>query len=200
MARVCAELRQNPAFLRQENQNISSKIKERGFKNIHADYVAAVALGDYLAETIIFGTEPEDARSGALKCAEEIYALNEAQMSADVVSRAWDFIVGWLVSNEHRFSPDASPFYGRSEASPGGQNHEYFVIPQYLNVALEDAGFNVKKTFQGLRERGLIVTQRDSAGKERTKTNGWVYGKQVRGYVFHIRSEGIQPLRGNGNN
>ncbi|MCL2509433.1 MAG: hypothetical protein FWF05_09680, partial [Oscillospiraceae bacterium] len=112
---------------------------------------------------------------------------------------AWDFITGWLVSNEHRFSPDASPFYGKTEPSPGGQYGEYFVIPQYLDEALEDAGFNVKKTFQGLRERGYIAINRDSEGKERTKHSGWVCGKTVRGYLFRIKTNNIQPLRGGKN-
>ena len=117
-------------------------------------------------------------------------------MSTDVVERAWDFITGWLVSNEHRFSPDASPFYGKTEPSPGGQYDEYFVIPQYLDAALEEAEFNVKKTFQGLRERKYITTHTDSEGKERTKPLAWIGGKAIRCYHFQMRSNRIQPLRG----
>ena len=131
-----------------------------------------------------------------MECGEEVYALNESQMSADVVERAWDFIIGWLVSNEQRFSPDATPFYGKVEPSPGGQYDEYFVIPQYLDRALEEAGFNVKKTFQGLRERGYITTRKEGDGKERTKGDAWVNGKHVRGYVFSVKTNNIQPLRG----
>ncbi|MCL2509211.1 MAG: DUF927 domain-containing protein, partial [Oscillospiraceae bacterium] len=123
---VCSMLRENPDFLRREFQRISNKFKELGFRNIHADYVSAVALGDYLAETLIFGTDSDTAMREALACGGEVYALNESQMSADVIERAWDFITGWLVSNEHRFSPDASPFYGKTEPSPGGQYGEYF--------------------------------------------------------------------------
>jgi len=196
MRSVCAMLRESPDFLRREYQTISNKFKEQGLRNIHADYVAAVTLGDILAETIIFGTDSETARREALRCGEEIYALNESQMSTDVVERAWDFIQGWLVSNEHRFSSDATPFYGKTEPSPGGQYDAYFVIPQYLDNALEEAGFNVKKTFQGLRERGYVTTEKDNEGKERTKNRVWVYGKQVRCYVFQIKSDSIQPLSG----
>ena len=200
MRSVCAALRENPDYLRREFQKISDGYKGRGLRNIHADYVAAVTLGDYLAETLIFGADSETAMNGAMKCGEEVYALNETQMSTDVVERAWDFITGWLVSNEHRFSPDATPFYGKTEQSSGGQYEEYFVVPQYLDEALEDAGFNVKKTFQGLRERGLITTQKDSDGKERTKHSGWLYGKTVRGYMIRVQSNNIQPLRGRKDN
>ena len=193
---VCSMLRENKDALRREYQRISNKIKEKGLRNIHADYVSAVALGDYLAETLIFGTDSETALCEALACGEAVYALNDAQMSSDVVERAWDFITGWLVSNEHRFSSDATPFYGKSEFDPGEQYTEYLVIPQYLDDALEEAGFNVKKTFQGLRERGYITTQKDSAGKDRTKHSGWVYGKTVRGYLLRVQTSHAQPYKG----
>jgi hypothetical protein len=200
MRAVCAALRDDPDYLHREYASIATELKNRGLRNIHADYVAAVTLGDYLAETIIFGTDAETARRDALHCGEQIYALNEAQMSTDVVQRAWDFIVGWLVSNEQRFSPDASPCYGKMGSSPGGQHAEYFVIPQYLDAALEDAGFNVRKTFQGLRERGHIATETDSDGKTRTKGRSWVNGKQIRGYEFNVATNDIPPLRGSKEN
>ncbi|MDL2318171.1 DUF927 domain-containing protein [Eubacteriales bacterium OttesenSCG-928-A19] len=196
MRAVCAKLAADPACLRREYTAITEDLRGRGLRNVHADYVAAVALGDILAETIVFGTDAETARREALRCGEEVYALNEAQMSTDVVERAWDFIVGWLISNEHRFDAAASPFYGKSETSPSGQYDDYFVIPQYLDEALDDAGFNVKKTFQGLRDRGLISTQRDSDGYERTKSNARVFGKLVRSYHFRIKSDQVPPLGG----
>ncbi|MCL2818032.1 MAG: DUF927 domain-containing protein, partial [Clostridiales bacterium] len=194
MRAVCAKLRENPDSLRQEYLSILEELKRRGLKNIHADYVAAVCLGDVLAETVVFGTDAETARREALSCEEAVYAVNESQMSTNVVDRAWDFIKGWLVSNEFRFSPDAAPFYGKSEAY--GQDSEYSVIPAYLDSALEDAGFNVKKTLQGLREQGYIATQKDSEGKERTKKLVWIYGKPVRCYVFKLATDNVPPLRG----
>jgi hypothetical protein len=196
MRAVCARLGENKDALLIEYRSIAEELRSKGLKNIHADYVAAVTLGDILAETIIFGTDAETARREAVKCGEEIYALNEAQMSTDVVQRAWDFITGWLVSNEHRFSPDATPCYGKAEPSAGSKYTEYFAIPLYLDSALEEAGFNVKKTFQGLRERGFVIMQKDSDGSDRTKTVGRVNGKVVRGYSFRVKSEHIQPLRG----
>ena len=196
MRAICGILRENPDWLLREYRSISEEFKARGLRNIHADYVSAVTLGDILAETIIFGMDAAAAREEALRCGETVYALNEAQMSMDVVERAWDFIVGWLVSNGNRFSPDASPFYGKMEPSPGGKYDEFFVIPQYLDAALEDAGFNVKKTFQGLRERGLITTQTDADGKERTKSSGSVGGKPIRGYLFRLKGDSIPPLNG----
>ena len=88
------------------------------------------------------------------------------------------------------------PCYGKIEPSPGDQQTEYFVIPLYLDAALEDAGFNVKKTMQGLRERSFITTQKDSEGKERTKSSAWINGKCIRAYLFRVQSDHIQPLRG----
>ena len=125
-----------------------------------------------------------------------VYRLNETQMSTDVVERAWDYITGWLVSNEHRFSPIAVPFYGKIGESAGKRCVDYFVIPQYLDEAIEEAGFNVKKTFQGLRERGFITTQMDSEGKERTKSLAWICGKPVRCYHFCISGIKNPPFQG----
>jgi hypothetical protein len=195
MRAVCARLCENKNALLTEYRSIADELRGKGLRNIHADYVAAVTLGDILAETIVFGTDYETARREAVKCGEDIYALNEAQMSTDVVQRAWDFITGWLVSNEHRFSPDARQCFGRVEPADDGYV-EYRVIPHNLDEALESAGFNIKKTFQGLRERGFITTQVDSEGKERTKSSFWVNGRTVRGYCFRIQTNDIQPLRG----
>ena len=194
MRAVCARLKEDPGFLRREYLSILEDLNLRGLKNIHADYVAAVCLGDILAEIVIFGTDLETARQEALACGEAVYAVNESQLSSNVVERAWDFIKGWLVSNEFRFSSDAAPFYGKTEAY--GQDSEYAVIPAYLDSALEEAGFNVKKTLQGLRERGYIATQKDSEGKERTKKLVWLYGKPVRCYVFRLATDSIPPLCG----
>jgi len=196
MRAVCGMLRENPDCLRREYRAVEENLRSGGLRNIHADYIAAVVLGDILAETILFGTDADTARRGAIQCGMEIYTLNETQMSADVVERAWDFVKGWLVSNENRFSPDISPYYGKLQQSPGGRYDEFFVIPQYLDKALEDAGFNVKKTFQGLRERGYITTQKDGDGKERTKALGRVGDKVLRGYLFRLESHGVRPLNG----
>jgi hypothetical protein len=197
MRNICAMLGENPDCLKNlYNQIFSKEIKDRGMKNLHADYVAAVAMGDYLAEMIIFGTDKTTALHESMKCGEIVYALNEQQMSTDVIERAWDFVAGWLVSNEVRFGNDVTPNYGKKGESTGGRFAEYYVIPQYLDAELEKAGFNVKKTMQGFKERGLIVTQKDSAGSERIKRVAWVSGQSVRCYVFHLDSNGIQPLCG----
>jgi bacterioferritin-associated ferredoxin len=199
MRAVCAILKNDPDYLKNlNNQMFSSVFKSRGLKNLHADYVSAVALGDYLAETIIFGTDKETAYNEALKCGETVYALNEQQMSTDVIERAWDFVSGWLVSNEGRFSHDASPYYGKKAETPGGQFTEFYVIPQYLDEELEKAGFNVKKTFQGFKERGLIATQADGGGKTvRTKVKTRIGDALLRCYLFKLGRDGIVPLSGN---
>jgi site-specific recombinase XerD len=193
-AMVC----ENPDSLKNlYNQVFSSKFKALGLKNIHADYVAAVALGDYLAETIIFGTNSETALKEAIECGCAVYSLNENQLTKDAIDRAWDFVQGWLISNTSRFNYDASPYYGKIIETPGGQFFDYFVIPQYLDFELEKAGFNVKKTFQGFRERGYIQTYHDSEGKVRTKISGRIEGKLLAGYVFRLENNDIKPLNGN---
>jgi uncharacterized protein (DUF927 family) len=197
MRAVCAILNENPDSLKNLlNQVFSREFKLLGLKNIHADYVAAIALGDYLAETILFGTDRETAIKQALECGQTVYAMNENQLTNDAVERAWDFVQGWLVSNTSRFNLESSPYYGKVTPSQGNQNADYFVIPQYLDYELEKAGFNIKKTLQGFRERGYIHTYLDSSGKLRTKTYGKIDGKTLAGYLFSIQNDGIKPLCG----
>ncbi|GHV07652.1 hypothetical protein FACS1894217_08840 [Clostridia bacterium] len=197
MRHICAMLRIDVNCLKKlYNQTFSNEFKQRGLKNIHADYIAAVALGDYLAETLIFGTDSEVALRGAIAMGETIYQINESQISDDSTERAWDFVTGWLVGNEGRFTHDATPCYGKTQQSPGGNFAEFYVISQHLDTALEDAGFNVKKAFQGFREQGLIETYKDGNGKVRTKTRYRLGDTLVNGYVFRLKSEGIKPLVG----
>jgi hypothetical protein len=197
MRSICGMLNENADSLKNLfNQVFSSKFKALGLKNVHADYVSAVALGDYLVETIIFETDKETAVKEAIECGITLYKMNQTQIGSDAVDNAWHFVQGWLISNTSRFSSDASPYYGKTTVSADNQSIEYFVIPQYLDFELEKAGFNVKKTFQGFRERGYIQTYRDSEGKTRTKTNGRIDGKTLAGYVFCLDNEGIKPLNG----
>jgi hypothetical protein len=194
MRAICAVIREQPDYLRREYLRFAEMFKERGLKNIHSDYVAAVALGDYLAETIIFDTDKETAEHEAVNCGAAVYAMNAEQLSDNAVARAWDFTQGWLVSNEGRFSMDASPYYGKIEQSNNGQETEFFVIPQYLDDALEDAGFNVKKTMQGFKEQGYLKVFKDSEGKFRTKTRVRISSNLLSVYRFNLQRDGIRPL------
>jgi len=197
MRAVCANLKADPDCLKNlYNKVFLNELKSRGLKNIHADYVAAVALGDYLAETLIFGTDTETAKQEATACAETVYAMNAEQLSDNAVERAWDFTQGWLVSNSGRFSHDASPYYGKTEDSTDGGCTDFYVIPQYLDNALEEAGFNIKKTMQGFRERGRIATYRDGDGKIRTKTRARIGSSLLYTYHFRLVCEEIRPLNG----
>jgi len=191
MKAICSDLERKPGMLRDMFANAASDLRERGLHNVHADYVAAVTVGDFIAETTVFGTDAQTAYREALQCAEEIYAINASQMSADTTERAWNFIKGWLVGNEKRFTADAFPCYGRLISR--GKHYEYSVIPQYLDEALEDAGFNVQKTMKGLRDKKLIDLYRDSEGKLRTKTKIRIGDKTLWGYKFNIPCDGSEP-------
>jgi uncharacterized protein (DUF927 family) len=192
MKAVCERLRENAEYLKTEYGKIAGRFREKGMRGVHADYIAAVTLGDWLAERIIWNTDSETAMKKAFECGEYIFRNNTEQEQSDTAARAWDFVTGWLVSNDNRFAEDASPYYGKK----GKRSGEYYVIPQYLDKALEDAKFNVAKAIQGFRERNYITTQRDSEGKIRTKTLTNVFGVNVRVYKFCIGAapEGLKLL------
>jgi len=196
MREICAALRETPDYLRSLYLRFVDAFKMRGLKNVHSDYVAAVAVGDYLAETIIFGTDAETAEQNAIECGVAVYAMNTEQLSDNAVTRAWEFTQGWLVSNEARFNYDTTPYYGRIEQCSDGKTASYYVIPQYLDNALEDAGFNVKKTMQGFREQGKVITFTDHEGKVRTKKRVRVNGNSVSVYHIQIERDGTPALGG----
>jgi len=196
MKAVCERLKENPDYLSTEFEGIVAKFREIGLKSVHADYIAAVTLGDYLAERIIFGAGSAAAMRDAVKNGQYIFENNAEQMRDDVVLRAWEFIIGWLISNENRFSPDAAPCFGKKERSKGGQFNEYFVIPSHLDAALEEVGFNVDKTVKGLKERELLCGYVDSSGKHRSKWPARINGTMGFVYKFQVKNEGdkINPL------
>jgi hypothetical protein len=180
------------------NQTFSNKFKELGLRNIHADYVAAVALGDYLAETIIFGTDKKTAEKEAIECGISVYKAHESEVSDDSIERAWNFVTGWLIGNTQKFSVESTPCFGRVNSNGVERYDEYFVIPQFLDDALQDAGFNVRKSLSGFREQGLIeVYIEPSGGKVRNKIRRRIDGKLLWGYVFKLsRDDLIPPLSG----
>jgi len=193
MRAVCTELKERPDYLRKLYVEFSAAFKAMDITGIHADYVAAVAAGDFLAETMIFDADKDAAKHRAIACGADVYGMNKTQLSASAVERAWDFTTGWLVGNEARFSPDASPQYGKISESGGGAFTEFYVIPHYLDKDLEDAGFNIKKTMQGFKEQGLIETQTEGS-MTRTKVKAWISGKSLRCYLFRLKSDEFGAL------
>jgi hypothetical protein len=193
---VCSRLKENPEFLRKEYERIVALFKAQKMKSVHADYIAAITLGDILAETLIFGTDTKVAEREAFENGRLMFENNLTQMNGDTTERAYEFVKGWLVSNDYKFaSPEFQSTYGRKQESAGGQSDEYYVIPLYLDEALEKAGFGVAKAIQGFMERGYLVTKSEGDGKRKT-VQARINGKNMRVYRFDLSKKDptvVQP-------
>ena len=197
MREICGRLSRDSEYLKQLYSRFTEVFKNNGLSGAHADYVTAVALGDYLAETIVFGTDKDRAFAEAVDCGVKIYGMNAAQLQEDSVTAAWEFIVGWLVSNTQKFEDGAPVRFGYllgDTKEPGID--EYFIIPDYLDSALRDAGFSARKTMQGLKERGIIVTYTEpGSGKIRNQVRKKIQGTRIWGYQFkQENTEAIPPM------
>ena len=93
---------------------------------------------------------------------------------ANTIERAWDFVTGWIASNRNRFAPDSTPCYGKIESD------KVYIIPSILHQALSENGFNYSKITRGFKDKGLILTQIDSDGHERTQIQKKINGLNKR--------------------
>ena len=165
--------------------NISEKIAKEDYKKLlkeidfkcdfevpraQLDNVSAVCLGDYYAEISVFNTPKNEAWSESIELGTQILENCKELQKADTVSRAWDFVMGWIASNKNRFSPDSTPCYGKFEKG------RVYIIPNVLRQALKENGFDYSKVTRGFKDRELIKTQKDVHGVNRMHTQKWING------------------------
>lgn len=142
--------------------------------------LAILGMGDYFSSRFVFGLSEADAWGQAVEFMLNLPVHNiESRQEIDQVSRAYDVIRGWLVSNRAHFNRGAQiqePQYGIIR----GQT-QFCVIGTILNAELSKMGFSARKVMSGLAERGLISPGND--GKNLTRLVK-IDGTPVRCYVF----------------
>lgn len=169
-------------------ERFMTALEERFGVSGYMPCVAVVCLGDYYAAQSLWNENPEVAFAKAVVMGVDVLNNNKDLLRGDSVLRAWEFVTGWLVSNQNRFDTDSTPYYGKVS-----NDGAFLVIPHYLDSALEEAGFNVAKSIQGFRDRKLLVTKMDAAGKERTKHRTTINGIDVSVYRFELSVDDSIP-------
>lgn len=169
---------------------LCAKLVELYGKSAYVDNVSVVCLGDYYSSVAVFKKDKETAWNEALKLGVEILSNNEQLKKTDTVSRAWDFVIGWITSNYSKFSTDSNPCYGTVE------NGRCFVIPSCLRSALEENNFDYGKITRGFKERGLIETFEDKDGVLRMQTSKRINGVPTKVFVIKLPEDrnSISPL------
>ena len=164
------------------------KLAEQYGKSAYVDNVSVVCLGDYYSSMAVVKIDRETAWNEALELGIQILSNNEQLIKTDTVSRAWDFVIGWITSNYSRFSTDSNPCYGTIE------NDKCYVIPSCLRNALEDNNFDYGKITRGFKERGLIETFGDNSS--RMQTTKRINGVPAKVFVIKLPEDNIsvRPL------
>lgn len=138
------------------------------------DSISAVCLGDYYSSISVFDIEKSQAMNEAIELGIKILENCKELQKANTIDRAWDFVTGWIASNRNRFAPDSTPCYGKIESN------KVYIIPNILRQALSENGFNYSKITRGFKDKGLILIQIDSEGRERTQIQKKINGLNKR--------------------
>lgn len=123
--------------------------KHNGGNSIHMLNAALVASADVLVSELIF-KEPWDK---SIKAAESmgLYILQKlSEEQEDVNDKAYEYIKGWVLSNNEQFDENAKPRYGFNVG------RTYYIFPHLVQEALEKKGFSYRKTVRALGEKELI--------------------------------------------
>ena len=163
----------NERCAKQDYERLSKEISKKCSSDVpkaQLDSVSLVCLGDYYSSISIFNTEKNRAWSEAIELGTKILENCKELQKADTIDRAWDFVTGWIASNRNRFAPDSTPCYGKIEKD------KVYIIPNILRQALSENGFDYSKVTRGFKDKGLILTQTDSEGRERTQLQKKING------------------------
>lgn len=148
------------------------------------DSIAVLALADFYSSVAVFELPEDQAFSEAVTLGKLLLKNQEENAPIDSIESAWEFICGWVASNQAHFSGSStehelSPTYGRIE------DDAVLVIVKEMNRALEEAGFQHRKCVSGFREREYIKTFIDKRSQDTARINGFV----SKVYVLNISTK-----------
>lgn len=158
IGRLLEELERDKDFLKHLYDDINRELSDE-FKDkvgSHISSVSLVAAADLLISRWIF-EEEGDSKAMAKKVLQNL----EDEREADVIDRAYDFIKGWILSNDVQFSINAKECFGTKE-----DKYKYYVFPHVLERALANQGYAYRKVLRSLGERGKIETSWDGIKKQ----------------------------------
>ena len=152
----------------------------------HLTAIALVALADFYSSMWIWEISEQEAFKQTMQLIDDILPQLETLQEADMVERARDFILSWVLSNEGRF--DSGPY--PSDAPPPRygiiEDDVAYIVPEYIEDAMRQAGYSPRRVFRDLAERDLILTE-EHQGKKRNRVRKFWHGKQSRFIGFPLK-------------
>lgn len=158
----------------QKIRNVLMDTFQNADPGVHLDNVAVLALADYYSSLSVFDAEEEAAWEDAVEMGTTMLTNVKSLERQDTVERAWDYVTNWIAANKRKFSCDSLECYGMFEGE-----HTY-VLAHKLREVLEEDGFSYTKCIKGFRERGYLLTVKDSNGVERSQCQKRIQGVNTR--------------------
>lgn len=142
--------------------------------------LAAIMTADFYASVWVFNHDEAVAMARAMELGEAVLENARTKAEADTAGQAWEFLCGWVASNNNHFNTLYDPCWGAIGPK------FVFVIKEPFNTALTEAGFNPLATAKELARRGLLMKPESGGGlQSRQRINGI----NSRGYRLRIEVE-----------
>lgn len=172
----------------EEQTRLSSEIAEE-FPDLlpsHIGSITILVIADMLISYWFFTAEEDKSTISTDDFIAEISSMLKTVQDVSDAERAWEFIQGWLASNNSHFQGNSFEPYG--ECLP--TRHVIYIIAEKLDRALEEKGFSPAKVRRDLASAGYIRTFYD--GDSKRYTTQWRFrGARPSCYVIMESGENI---------
>ena len=113
--RLCKEMKCRKGMIQNDFERIKKAIKDKVSSATHLDNASVIALGDYYSDMWIWNSDEKTALENAVETAVAMLNNNMSLEKEDIISRAWQYVNEWCVSNDKAFGTDAPVQYGFRE-------------------------------------------------------------------------------------
>lgn len=171
--------------LKEQFRNISNHLREQAPNKVtsHLDALALLALADSLYSQWVLGVQEDQADDEAMELVMWTVDQLEDNKESDMAIRAWEHLQGWLTAYEEKFSSNCQPpRYGYIDEEC------WYIIPQFFEKEMKEAGFNPRRVLFEFAERGWIKTEMDG-NRIRYKVRKKAFSKNER-FIAVIKKVG----------
>lgn len=148
--------------LRQWNDEFVREIKERSGSDVYADYLAAIALGQWLSDVWLLDSPADDARTLALNDAlaaqEEALRVRAESLADKALTCLRDHYNGYRVQYLDDTMDGVRERHERMPRCIGIVNSaEMLYLPTMINKVLADEGFLPERVWQEFKDKGWLI-------------------------------------------
>lgn len=180
------------ASLKEQFKVVTEALREMAPDKIttHLDALALLTLADSLYSQWVLGMDEDRADDEAIELVISMLDSLESVRDLDMVERAWEHVQGWLTAYEDKFTNNCQPpRYGYQDTEC------WYVIPQFFEREMRDAGFNPRRVLIEFAEKGWIKTAVED-GEKRYRIRKKIGGSNER-YIGILKLTGNREPTGN---